>query len=114
MFYARLLPYDGTQHLLATGLKEVRRPIPHAELDSVIANVVAEVHRQAATDRVVRAVHVNAPDPSKPVTATIIFAEGRPHFIADCFALAASDAAFANVLGTTMTAVAGSAGFPVV
>ena len=110
MLDASLLPYDGTAHLLAVGRKDVRRPIPHADVYAMVDAVTTEVKRQADTDRAVRMIHVNAPDPSKPVTATVIFSEGRPHFIPDCFALAGTDSTFAGVLGNVMATIAGLAG----
>lgn len=113
MLRARFLPYDGDKHLLAIGTVDLVRPIPHAETDAIVASIVTEVKRQAKTDKEVRVIHVNAPDPSKPVTATVMFAEGSPHFIKDCFALVATDATFAGVFGTAMANIAGLAVFEV-
>ena len=109
---ARLLPYDGTTNLLAIGSKDVMRPIPSTEapLTAMLATITAEVLRLADTDRSVRVIHVNAPDPAKPVSCAIMFTEGRPHFIPDCFALATTDASFATVLQGTMGEVARLAG----
>ena len=113
MLNASLLPYDGDKHLLAIGRKDVRKPIPDAAIDAMIDAVTTEVKRQAATDRAVRVIHVNAPDPSKPVTAMVMFAEGRHHFIQDCFALAGTDQTFAAILGNVMAAIASIAGLSI-
>ena len=109
---ARLLPYDGAANLLAVGAKDVMRPLPSTEapLTAMLATIITEVQRLAVTEREVRAIHVHAPDPAKPVSCTILFAEGSPHRVANCFALAATDATFAAVLAGTMNEIARLAG----
>lgn len=109
---ARLLPYDGASNLLATGERTVTRMLPSNEplLNAMLTTITAEVQRLANTDRPVRMITVYAPDPSKPVNCTVMFASGAPHCIPDCFALAAEDSTFAVALNSTMGEIARLAG----
>lgn len=114
-----LLPYDG-QHLLATSGKRVfvgdlaARRASDAQLDAMLTALAAECQRQAGKTAAVKFITVAAPDPTKSVVAQISFVDGSFHRIPDCFALAATDTAFAAVLGATMAEVARLAGLNMV
>jgi hypothetical protein len=112
---ARLLPYDGA-NLLATGHKDVRAILPSvdAATTAMVEALIAEVKRQAGTESAPNVIQVSAPDPAKPVTAMIVFPRPeKPHRIASCFALAATDSTFATVLSQTMAEVARLGGLEV-
>jgi hypothetical protein len=80
----------------------------------MITSLVAEVKRQAATESTPNVIQVSAPDPAKPVTAMIVFPRPeKPHHIASCFALAATDSTFATVLSQTMAEIARLGGLEV-
>ena len=114
MLHASLHPYDGA-NLLVAGRKDVRRGIPaqDAQTTALIATFIAEVKRQKDTDAEPVTISVMAQDPTKPVRASVRFAGNIHHNIPDCFALAATDSAFAQVLGDTMAEVARLAGLSV-
>ena len=101
---ARIVPYDGQAHLLATGAREVRaKQLP----EELAAQITAVLQRLADTDQTPRIVHVSAFDPAKPVSVTVMFAGLRPYTIRDAFALAGTDAEFGAVFQTAMLTVAG-------
>lgn len=117
MLQANLLPYDGT-HLLATGQKRVNeldlatKMESDANLSAVITSIKAEIARLSGHSEDFHIMQINAGDPSKPVTATIMWdkpetGEAIPMYrIADCFALCASDTQFAGVFQNTMGEIA--------
>ena len=110
---AQLLPFDGS-HLLATGGIGVNGKQLSAP---TLAALITEAKRQAATTVAPKMIQVMAQDPTKPVTAQILFADTdpktKPHRIADCYALAGTDTQFATVFGTVLAEVAGLAGLTV-
>jgi hypothetical protein len=118
MLQANLLPYDG-QHLLATGEKRVfvtnlaARRSTDAPLDAMLTALVTEVKRQAKTESEPKMVNVMAMEPSKPVVAMVMFAEGKPYRVDDCFALADTDHQFGQVFNQVMGEVARQAGLTV-
>jgi hypothetical protein len=115
---AELLPYDGA-HLLATGSKRVAvndlktKRTTDAQLDAMLTAIVAEVKRQKNTTAEPRIISVQAPDPSKPVVATVQFVDKTNHIVRDCFALCGTDATFAQVFQSVMGGVAQLAGLSV-
>ena len=115
---AELLPYDGT-HLLATGGKRVAlndlktKRTTDAQLDALLTALVAEVKRQKNTTAEPRIVSVQAPDPTKPVVASVQFVDKISHVVRDCFVLASTDLTFATVLQQVMGEVARQAGLTV-
>lgn len=114
---ARLLASDGA-HLLATGSRRVNitelaaSRAGDAPLDAALTTLAAEVARQGG-GRTALAVNVTAPDPAQPVVALCRFATGTPLLIPDCFALAGTDAIFAEVLIGTLTEIARQANLSV-
>jgi hypothetical protein len=115
---ANLLPYDG-QHLLATGGKRVSQlNLPAARaanpaLAAMLSAIVSEVKRQSNKAVEPAIISVIASDPSKPVVAQVMFTDKTSHRIADCFALAGTDATFAGVLNTVLGTVAVMAGLQI-
>jgi hypothetical protein len=115
---AELLPYDGT-HLLATGGKRVAlndlktKRTTDAQLNALLTALVAEVKRQKNTTAEPRIISVYAPDPSKPVVATVQFVDKTSHVVRDCFALCGTDATFAQVFQSVLGGIAGQAGLSV-
>ena len=115
---AELLPYDGT-HLLATGGKRVAlndlktKRTTDAQLDALLTAIVAEVKRQKNTTVEPRIVSVQAPDPTKPVVATVQFMDKTSHVVRDCFTLCGTDATFAQVFQSVLGGVAQLAGLNV-
>jgi len=115
---AELLPYDGT-HLLATGGKRVAlndlktKRTTDAQLDALLTAIVAEVKRQKNTTVEPRIVSVQAPDPTKPVVATVQFMDKTSHVVSDCFTLCGTDATFAQVFQSVLGGVAQLAGLNV-
>ncbi len=127
MLQASLAPCDGT-HLLATSTKRVfvadidAEAATDAATAAALADLRAEVQRLAAAAGIEAAaeiLQVNAPDPTKPVNAQVLFAQpaGQPNVpplrIPDCFAKAAADAQFAAVFQETLALVARLAGLSV-
>ena len=102
---ANFLPYDGT-HLLATGGKNFRQIAPAGSFTALIAEVKTLANKTVEPNLI----QVFAPDPSKPVSAQFVFSDKTNFRINDIYALAATDAAFANVLSNTVTLVSGLAG----
>lgn len=103
---ANFVPYDGT-HLLATGNNRIFKSAPTGSL----TNVVTKLQSLANKTIQPKLVQVSAPDPSKPVTAQVIFTDNSVYRIADCYALCATDSAFATVFQQTMGTVATLAGY---
>jgi len=114
----RLLPYDGT-HLLATGGRDVRvfdlatKRTTDAALDAVLTALVAELKRQSKKTTDIKFLNVMAPDPAKAVSAMVFFSDNTHYNIANCYALAGTDATFAGVLTNTLGEVAVLAGLTV-
>lgn len=114
---ARLLPYDGTR-LLALGGTSVR-PTKVASLRqnpqvaAILDALEGKVAIMADNTSGLRTLRVMAPDPAKPVGAIATFQSGRPHRIADCFSLCATDPAFAQIFTTTMGLLATLAGLEI-
>ena len=114
-----LAPYDGT-HLLLTGGKRLFISNLAAKLasDATLATIMnalkAEVKRQASKTVEPKFVTVNAYDPARPVTAQVGFVDGSIHTVSNCFALAATNPAFAGVFSGTMGEIARQAGLTVV
>ena len=115
---AELLPYDGA-HLLATGAKRVAlndlktKRTTDAQLDALLTALVAEVKRQKNTTAEPRIISVQAPDPSKPVVATVQFVDKTSHVVRDCFGLCGKDKTFAQVFQSVMGGVAQLAGLSI-
>ena len=115
---AELLPYDGT-HLLATGGKRVAltdlktKRTTDAQLDAMLTAITAEVKRQKNTTVEPRIVSVQAPDPTKPVVASVQFVDKTNHIVRDCFTLAGTDQTFGMVLQQVLGEVARQAGLTV-
>jgi hypothetical protein len=111
---AHLLPYDGT-NLLALGGKRVMKSLPseEAETAQMLDGLKAEVARLSGNTSAPLQIMVSAQDPTKPVRATVRFADRKMHNIADCFALAAEDSVFAGVLGSTLAEIARLAGLEI-
>ena len=115
---AELLPYDG-EHLLATGAKRVAlndlktKRTTDAQLNAMLTALVDEVKRQKNTTAEPRIVSVQAPDPSKPVVASVQFTDKTAHVIRDCFVLASTDLTFAGALQQVLGEVARQAGLTV-
>jgi len=90
-------------------------PSQDSQTTAMLASLKAEAKRLANTTAPVRSIQVFAGDPAKPVSAQFVFVGVKaPHRIADCFALAATDATFAGVLNATMAEVARIAGLQVI
>lgn len=111
---AQLLPYDGT-NLLALGGKRVLKSLPSAEsaTTQMLDNLKAEVARLSGNTSAPLQIMVSAQDPTKPVRATVRFANRKMHNIEDCFALAATDSKFAGVLNATLSEIARIAGLQI-
>ena len=115
---AELLPYDGA-HLLATGGKRVAlndlktKRVTDAQLNAMLTAIVAEVKRQKNTTVEPRIISVMAPDPTKPVMASVQFVDKTSHVVRDCFVLASTDSTFAVILQQVMGEVARQAGLTV-
>ncbi len=105
---ASFLPYDGT-HLLATGGKRIMQKASNGSLDALIA----EVKSLSGKTSEPTLIQVFATDPSKPVTAQVIFTDKSIYRIPDCYALAATDSVFAGVFNNTIGLVVGLAGYTI-
>ena len=103
---ANFLPCDGT-HLLATGGKGIMQIAPSGSFTALIAEVKTLANKTVEPTLV----QVFASDPTKPVSAQCIFSDKTNYRIADIYALAATDATFAGILGNTLVLVAGMAGY---
>ena len=105
---AKFLPYDGGTNILAGRNIDISHLLPsnNEELNDVLNSIIIEIHRQASTNRRVRSININAPDPTKRVTAQIIFTEGLAHNIRDVFALTQTDITFAYVFDNTLNVIA--------
>jgi hypothetical protein len=113
---AALAPYNGTFTLPSTVKLSFDLRVKRSEdaaLDAVMTALVAEIDRQAGREGA-RILSVSAANPTGRVRATIIFDDGVTHVIPDCFALAATDTAFAGVLQGTLAEVARQADLAVV
>jgi hypothetical protein len=117
---AQFQPYDGSSHVLGTGGESVaiRNPSSNTAAAALIAALQAEVQRQAASTTPFCFMQLIGRDPSKPVRAQAFYpavggVKPAPFVIADIFAKAASDATFAAVLASALSAVAGLAGLTV-
>jgi hypothetical protein len=79
----------------------------------MLTAIVDEVKRQKNTTAEPRIVSVQAPDPSKPVVASVQFTDKTAHVIRDCFVLASTDLTFAGALQQVLGEVARQAGLTV-
>lgn len=116
---ANMLPYDGADHILATGEKRVLlRDLPASrQSDPVLDAVVMAVHTEAArlsgNTSGFKQLSVMAPSPTAPVVARILFVDGEAYRVADCYARAGQSATFAGVFSATMAEIARQAGLTV-
>jgi hypothetical protein len=111
---ANLLPYDGS-NLLVLGGKRAVAPLPtqDASTNAMLTSLKAELARLSGNTTDPLTITVSAQDPSKPVRASIRFADKKVHNIADCFALAATDQSFAGVFVSAMGEIARLAGLEI-
>ena len=114
----QFLPYNGT-HLLASGgvslqvLNLASKRTADANLNSMLINLQTEIARQSKISTTIKFINIYAPDPAKPVSATILFMDRNSYKISDCYALAETDPIFAGVLNSTLTEAADLAGLTV-
>jgi hypothetical protein len=117
VYSARFLPYDGA-YLLSTGGKSVgssnltAKRAGDQQFDAMMNALVSEVKRQANRQDDPAVITVSAPNPQQAVVATVIFADHSVHRVANCFALAGTDATFAQVFVGAMAELARQADFP--
>lgn len=113
-----LLPFDG-QHLLSTGGQRLfvgdiaTARTTDSNLNAMLIELTTEVKRQAGKTVEPKFVAVNAPDPSKKVSAQIQFTDESFYRIPDCFTLCETDSTFAAVFQNVMAQVARLAGLTV-
>jgi len=101
---AKLQGYDpNTKHLLATGNKDIYGKAISPQL---LADIVSNLKRIAGRNADIRLINVIAPDPSKNVAISVMFAEGTPYILRDAFALAETDQDFAEVFTEAMEFIA--------
>lgn len=112
------LPYDGRHLLLVrqtpiqvTNLAEKRKT--DSKLDSMLIALEGEIQRQSGRTDAVKLVDVLAGDPARPIMAMVIFEQGKPFRIADCYGLCATDPIFNGIFQNTMVEVARLGGLTV-
>ena len=111
------LPYDGASTLNKPIPKDVQDLMEKRKTDTnveaLVTTLSVELNRLSGFSSPATVLLINAPDPSRPVECRVFFADKTSYAIPDCYALCATDPAFASVFQAAMGLIAAVAGFTV-